>query len=68
MVDETEFDIMDADDRPTNESCDECGKKSIFWHQDEIDDEMMEGLHEEGWLYSEGVMYCDECKHTCRVK
>lgn len=65
MVDETELEIIDADDRPTHEECDECGKKSNLYHKEEIDDEMLEDLERDGWRYSEGVLFCDECAVTC---
>lgn len=58
--------VLLADDRPVFEECDECGEKSNLYHKDEVDDEMMDALHKEGWNYSEGVMYCDDCSHRCR--
>lgn len=67
MVDETEFDIMDADGlRSDRFECDECDAESTMKWCGEINDECSEGLAAEGWIYSEGVLLCDECKHTLR--
>ena len=68
MVDETEFDIMDADIRSDKFECDECDKASNLYWKEEINDETLEDLQADGWVYSEGVLLCDECKHTCKTQ
>ena len=67
MVDEVEFMHMDLDEnRSERFECDECDKESTMKWCGEISDECAEGLASEGWIYSEGNILCDECKHTSR--
>jgi len=68
MVDETEFEIMDADTRHNKFECDECDKVSAINYTDDIDDETYEAIEAEGWLLSEGVLFCDECQISCKTK
>ncbi|MFS1526234.1 hypothetical protein ACL7TT_19400 [Microbulbifer sp. 2304DJ12-6] len=63
MVDEIEFDTMEADRyRNENFECDRCDRDSGIPWRYEIDNDTLETLKNMQWLYEKSVLLCDECK------